>query len=350
LVHEKNYQTRDLLKKTIEDWDLSRNLLNPKKRGNYRELDGTRYDWSDLYGKVIETNRGAWRIHCRPIWTNDREYAETHGFYMGQTYLHPEEGELYLLIPELWSLEELLEIQADNPYLFNCQRLNNPIQTASDNFPMTELIKHTITRDKYPDTGTMNLFMVWYFNLSDPEAEPAVGIVAGWDARGRLFIIDLAIGQYKPSVLIDHIITFWQKWPVSRIAFEDNKRQRLLEAGLMARLRQLKLSFAIDWVKFGGNNQTDDDMINQVLGLEPLLRGNQLWFHSELPHLTNLYLQFSRFPKFKLRGIPYAISRMLHYRTQSSSISMSAVYGSELYSPALSWNREDESLGAGLVG
>jgi hypothetical protein len=27
-----------------------------------------------------------------------------------------------------------------------------------------------------------------------------------------------------------------------------------------------------------------------------------------------------------------------------------AVYGSELYSPALSWNKEDMELGAGLTG
>ena len=346
LVHEKNYQTRDLLQKTIDDWDLARNLLNPR---GFRELDGTRYDWSDLYGRTIEQNekQKTWRIHCRPIWTDDLEFAKRNGFFIPDDY---QPGDLIHLHPERWTLRELVEIQNDNPYLFNCQRLNNPIPATADNFPMVELVKHTVTRDKYPDTGMMNVFMVWFFNLADPEAEPAVGVVAGWDSKGRLFLIDMCVGRFRPSALIENIIGFWQKWPVSRVAFEDNKRQRLLEPGLMATLRRLRLSFAIDWVKFGGNNQTEDDMINQVLGLEPLLRENQLWFHSELPHLTNLYLQFSRFPKFKLRGIPYAISRLLYYRTMSSSITAQTVYGSELYSPALSWDRDDPELGAGLVG
>lgn len=344
LVHETNYQTRELLQKTIDSWDLARNLLNPR---GYRELLGTRYDWSDLYGHTIERNKGSWRIHCRPIWTDDLKFARENGFYIPDDY---KEGDLLHLHPERWTLRELAEIQDDNPYLFNCQRLNNPVPAAADNFPMIELVKRTVKREKYPDTGTMNIFMTWFFNFADAEAEPAVGVVGGWDSRGRLFVIDLVMGRFKPSQLIDMMITFWQKWPVSRVCFEDNKRQRMIEPGLMARLRQLRLSFGIDWIKFGGNHQTDDDLISQVLALEPLLRENQLWFHGELPHLTNLYLQFSRFPKFKMRGIPYAVSRLLHYRTQTRTLSDVAVYGSELYSPALSWDREDGSLGAGLTG
>ena len=344
LVHEKNYQTRDLLQKTIDDWDLARNLLNPR---GFRELCGTRYDWSDLYGRIIETNKGSWRIHCRPIWTDDLAYAKRNGFHIPETYLA---GDLIHLHPERWTLKELVEIQNDNPYLFNCQRLNNPVPASADNFPMVELVKHTVKREKYPDTGAMNLFMVWEFNLADPEAEPAVGVVGGWNGKGQLFVIDLVMGRFKPSALIDLIVQMWQKWPISRVGFEDSKKQRMLEPGLMSRLRQLRLSFAIDWIKFGGNGQTDDDMINRVLALEPLLRENQFWFHADLPHLTNLYLQFSRFPKFKLRGIPYAISRLMNYRTQNTAMSNAVVYGAELYSPALSWNREDMELGAGLTG
>jgi hypothetical protein len=596
LVHEKNYQTRELLQQTVTDWELSRNLLNP---GGYRELDGTRYDWSDLYGKVIETNKGAWKIHVRPIWTDDYEFAKANGFFIPETYVP---GDMLYLHPERWTLRELLEIQSDNPYLFNCfpagapilmsdftekpieqvrageevvgyefggkygglkkasvvtvwgetrevveaatedgriirctpdhkwlnvvhratvpyhelrvgrrvvsvykprgvgsareqrlldylgglidgegsingsvsihqsteknpevcrqientimelgleceaftnkahgrhgeakhyclkggrslkiwllnhammgktkrfrdylwqhsrgigekqngkgsnshhkilsvksigvqkvyniqtttgnyvaygyatkncQRLNNPVPASSDNFPMVELIKHTVKRDKYPDTGLLNIFMGWKFDLIDAEAEPSVGVVGGWDSRGRLFLIDLVVDRLKPSQIIDRMVEFWQKWPISRMVLADTKRERMLEAGLVSRLRKMGLMFPIDWVKFGGQDQSEDSMISQVLALEPLLRENQLWFHGELPHLTNLYLQFSRFPKFKLRGIPYAVSRLMNYRTQNQGIGNAAVYGSELYSPALSWNRDDESLGAGLVG
>src|SRR5271157_4713396 len=344
LVHEKNFQTRELLQSTITDWDLARNLLNPR---GFRELDGTRYDWSDLYGHTIEKNRGAWRIHVRPIWTDDFEFARKNGFFIPSDY---KPGDILYLHPERWTLQELLEIQADNPYLFNCQRLNNPVPVATENFSMLELVKHTISRTKYPDTGAMTLYMTFEFNFADSEAEPAVCVVAGWDGRGRIFIIDLVTGYMNPSTLIDTIIGMWQKWPISRAAFEDSKKQRMIEPGLISRLRQLRLSFPIDWIKFGGNNQNDDDRISQVLAFQPLLRENQLWFHGELPHLTNLYLQFSKFPKFKLRGIPYAISRLMHYRTMSTSISMEAVYGTQLVSPALSWDREDMELGAGLTG
>lgn len=346
LVNEKNYQTREALQQTIDDWDLARNLMNPR---GYRELNGTRYDWSDLYGHIIERNEkkpGLWRIHQRPIWTDDLEFAKHNGFFIPENY---QPGDLIQLHPERWTLQELAEIQADNPYLFNCQRLNNPVPASADNFPMKELIRRTVKRDKYPDTGQLNIFMTWQFDFADPEAEPAVGVVGGWDGKGRLFLIDMTMGYFKPSELIDLMVAFWQKWPISRVGFEDSKRQRMLEPGLMSRLRVLKLSFAIDWIKFGGNNQTDDDMINRVLALEPLLRENQLWFHSDLPHLTNLYLQFSRFPKFKLRGIPYAISRLMYYRSQSP-MSNASVYGCDLYSPALSWNIEDPELGAGLTG
>lgn len=344
LVHEKNYQTRDLLLKTISDWDLSRNLLNPRA---YRELLGTRYDWSDLYGHTIERNKGQWRIHCRPIWTYDLRFALASGFYVPPDY---QVGDLIFLHPERWTYKELLEIQADNPYLFNCQRLNDPMPVGSYNFPEQELIRHTIKREKYPDTGMMNLFLTWFFDLADPEAEAAVGVVGAWDSRGRLFIVDLARGAFKPSMLIDLTIGFWQKWPLSKVGFEDNRRQRMLEAGLLSRLKQLRMQIAIDWIKFGGNQQSEESEVYQVLSLEPLLRENQLWFHDELPHLGELYTQFKNFPKFRLRGIPIAISRLMAYRTQTQTLGNMAVYGSELYSPALSWDRQDSELGAGLTG
>lgn len=353
LVNEKNYQTRELLQQTIDDFDLARNLMNP---GGVRELDGTPYDWSDLYGHITEKENERrqkglaplWKIHRRPIWTDDFEFATRNGFFIPQDY---KPGDLILLHPERWGLKELAEIQADNPYFFNCQRLMNPMPVAADSFPMNELIRKTVKRDKYPDTGMLNIYMGWKFDFIDPEAEPAVGVVGGWDSKGRLFIIDLVMGIFKPSQLIDLMVNFWQKWPISRMVLADNKKERMLEPGLMSRLRQLRLSFPIDWVKFGGQEQNDDGMIAHTLALEPLLRENQLWFHADLPHLTNLYLQFSRFPKFKMRGIPFAISRLLYYRTMSSRTSADmALYGSELYSPALSWDREDMELGAGLTG
>jgi hypothetical protein len=192
--------------------------------------------------------------------------------------------------------------------------------------------------------------MGWKFDFIDPEAEPSVGVVGGWDAKGRLFIIDLVMGRLKPSQIIDAMITFWQKWPVSRMVLADNKRERMLEPGLMSRLRALKLSFPIDWVKFGGVDQSEDSMISQVLSLEPMLRENQLWFHGDLPGLTTAYLQFSRFPRFKQRAIPYAISRLMYYRTMTQNNAAFAAYGVDLVSPALSWNREDQELGAGLTG
>lgn len=342
LVHETNYQTRDLLNKTIDAWDHSRNLLNPR---SYRELLGTRYDWSDLYGKIIETNKGQWRIHSRPIWTDDLKFAQKNGFYIHDGY---KEGDILQLHPERWSLQELADIQSDNEYLFNCQRLNNPVPAVADNFPMVELIRKTVTRDKYPDTGYLSLFMTWTFDFANSEAEPAVGVVGGWDRKGRLFVVDLVMGRFKPSQLIDGIIQMWQKWPMQAVCFEDNKRQRMIEPGLMSRLRQTGLPVNVEWIKFAGSSQTDDDHIWRVLALEPMLRENQLWFHSELPHLTNLYLQFSRFPKFKLRGIPYAVSRLMHYRTQGGPQAGLGMYGVDMTS--LQWDPADCELGAGLCG
>jgi hypothetical protein len=144
---------------------------------------------------------------------------------------------------------------------------------------------------------------------------------------------------------------FWQKWPLQKIVFEDTKRQRGIEPGLVAEMRRLRLPLSIDWVKFaGGQIQSDEDLASKVISLEPLLRGNQLYMHSELPHLTSLYLQFSRFPKFKIRSIPAAVSRLMHYRRQTNNSMAMALYGSELYSPSITWDPVDPELGAGLIG
>jgi hypothetical protein len=123
---------RAIFSKNDDDWDLARNLLNPG--GVPRTL------WAPATTGPIctgddGTEQRAVAHALRPIWTGDIGYAARRTASASRTYVHPTGEVLVHLHPERWTLRELLEIQDDNPYLFNCQRLNNPVPASADNFP-----------------------------------------------------------------------------------------------------------------------------------------------------------------------------------------------------------------------
>lgn len=304
-VNEINSATAELNSDVARRWSHTKPLLNP---GGYRELIGTFYDYSCHYGPIVDkyregTLRG-WKVLIGQALTPDPKTGE----------LFTEDG---ILFPERFCIdsnqnpekENLQQIWRDDPELFNAQYQNEPLGKDAAQFPMDQLRAHVISRRQIPPDTSM--VCSWYLAYDKKKkSDFSTCILGGFDTLGNLYVVDIFRGRFTPSEIIDNLIYCWRKWPVMRVGLEQKKATALLGPALHARQMEQRIAIPIDFQK----ESTEEEFQNQVLSLSPLLLQNKLWFVSECSHLQDLFLQFSRFPKFGLDDIPKAVARLLNYR------------------------------------
>lgn len=334
VVNEVNSLNREQLQATITRWNHIRPLLNP---GGYRQLEGTRYDWSDLYGDVIERNKGAWKIFERSCWTEK------------------ENGEKDLLFPERFTLAELEQIRSEDPYLFSCQYLQKPQRTEEEHFPMAALMSHTVQTQLIPSNLTQFLVFDLAFT-SNKLSDYTVGVFGGYDQNGGLWVFDIMRGRWSPYTIIDMIIHGYRRWSVQRVGIEDAAGSELLLPGLDAKCRELSISVPVDWIPMGRRKSSPDATRRRVESLSSLLKENKLWFNASMPFLKDMYMELHRFPNYKNDDIAVAISLLLWYRDKIGMDTASMFQGEpEIASLGYTQfipgeSEEDERLSAGLVG
>src|SRR5271166_772147 len=311
LINEVNSQNREQLMKIGYQWRMSKPLLNP---GGYSKLVGTRYDFSDEYGEIIEKHSKDWKIFCRACWEID---------HLGnKTVLFPKkfclDGE------EAPEKENLDSLQRDDPAIFACQYLNNPLATGSQLFPLKMLTEHTIPRADIP--SDLILFMTWFLGF-DPKAignEPRVGIVGGFSETGNLYIIDAYRGIWSSHNTIEAVIHALRKWPIRRIGLGETESAVLLAPGLEAKAREVGFPLPVDWLPVKRNMES---RIKSVESLQSLFMMNKVWFNADMPHLDHLFNEFSRFPKYKYSQIPEAVAMLSqHYRGSSQELQNPNLY------------------------
>lgn len=315
IVNEENSKTKDQIAQTIIDWKHTRPLVNP---GGYTQYTGTRYDWSDNGGEIIESNPplgpiddlggfgfsyvGAdWNVFSRGCWKTDEEGHKT--LLFPQKFRTDEEDDP--------NRENLSAIQREDPYLFSCQYLNNPAPTGTQNFPRELLLQQTVLRSTIPQNVT--LFMAWYLGFNpDDTTDPAVGIVGGFAPDGSLYVIDCFRGLWSTEHIINGIFSAHRKWCLRRIGIDDRNGPILLGPGLEQRMREQRVYLPVEFLPVRGSA---DMQLKSVEALVPLLSSGRMFFSADMPYYDQMLLEFTRFGKYKYSGIPLAVAMLAqHFR------------------------------------
>jgi len=336
-VNEQNSKTAEMNQKIAKDWSHTKPLLNP---GGYRELIGTLYDYSCHYGPIIDRYREGklpgWKVLVAPSITPN-----------------PATGELWhengILFPERFCIdsnlhpdkENLQQIWRDDPELFYAQYQNEPIGKEANQFPISVLKEHVISRQQVPSSA--NMVATWYLAFAkNRKTDFSVCALGAFDPNGNLYVIDLIRGRYTPAEIIQQLILSWRKWPVQRVGLAK-KESTVLGPGLYARQLEQRISIPIDQMKdFSG-----DDQSNQIVSLSPLLEQHKLWFVSSCSYLQEAFMEFSRFPKYAMDDIPRAISRLLYYRAMGFRPDASQQPTEVVIGGAMTYG--DGECGAGIV-
>jgi hypothetical protein len=360
IVNEENSKTKDQLAQTITDWKHTRPLVNP---GGYTNYKGTRYDWSDNGGEIIETNPplgdvdtldGFGACYEGPDWN----------IFVRSCWKVGEDGKKNLLFPQRFrtdseddpNKENLDAIQREDPYLFSCQYLSNPAPTGTQNFPRELLLERTLTRSSIPNS--VSLFMAWYLGFNpDDTTDPAVGIVGGFSPDGTLYVIDCFRGLWSTDSIINAILTSHRKWCLRRIGIDDRNGPILLGPGLEQRMRELAIYLPVEYLPL---RHSEDLRLKSVEALVPLLTGAKMFFSADMPCYDQMLLEFTRFGKYKYAGIPLAVAmlaqhfrasyqRMMNQQCQQPDEVVTAPSFGMFHDLAV--NSEDaQELSAGLVG
>lgn len=339
IVNEINSATKDQITKTIRLWNYVTPLVEPY---GYRDLIGTRYDDSDLYGWAIENKRNL-KVFLRACWTLKPEYEHL------KNDNHPLKDEMVdLLFPERFTFEWFNEQRSLDPYIFNCQYLNDPIPTDTATFTDDLLTRHTIPHIHIPKSGSV--FQAWDIGFTQKSySDWSVGICGLYDTHGNLFILDIMMGKFSPYELVTQIVSFAMKWRPLRIGIEEAGGSRLMLPALDMLQRQLHRRFNFDWLPTSPLKKKTE----RIASLQPLLKQDKIYFSASLrpDFWAEVKKQFIKFPKFVHDDGPDAISMLLNYRTSvdvqtsNSDANPEDEIDSVMFDPT-----EDNLLGAGLTG
>lgn len=328
IVEPKNSQTRDQCAKVYRQFVQWQNVLVGPRY--WIDVEGTRYDFSDAYGRIIETElerrkkqgdayQPLWRMHIRSCYL--RKYADDEARTydvedLSRPYVLDENGQYISIFPEhksridpatgkpelAFPTSSLEELRAADPETFACQQLNNPNDWAeSVPFPLT--LFTTKTRHEYRQHAKIAYHTTTIDTAETVSRRSKYSAITtvGWDAFGRGWVHDIRHGKMLPDDLIKEIFAVYAQHRPRTIIIEDTSFVR----GLMAAInRQIQLGVSPQLPLRFVRRENDVAKTERILNtLQPYYKRGELYFLDDLPCLDHLKNEFSRFPKFEYTDI-----------------------------------------------
>ncbi len=166
----------------------------------------TRWHDDDLTGRLLEKEkekneaghkrRTKWeRVVYEAIASEDEKYRKA--------------GEA--LHPERYVLEELEEIKLDvGPREWVSQYQQKPVGDDGEYFKRSEFRYYDFAE---LDSAKLRYYTTWDLAIGEKESNDfSVGITAGVDEFGTLFLVDLVKGKWGAHGIVEEMIRMWQRW------------------------------------------------------------------------------------------------------------------------------------------
>jgi hypothetical protein len=306
IVDEKNTATKDQCEKIIQAFGMSENLLISPLY--WMDVEGTRYHFSDLYGKIIDS------------WTAESVASEPHEykiFTMGCykkfvskpkeeftpdeldcPYLLDARGQKLSRFPELFPTEMLEKMRLNKitgPDRFNTQQLNNPVSDENTPFPW-ELMKWKSDEDMKRVPFMFHKITVDLSEAKNKKSDFFVATVCGVDRTNRHYVREIRLGRFMPDEIVDIIFALQIKYKPLKIKIEESG----FLSGLHPTIRR-KSELTGIWPNFEFiRRPTTIRKAERILSFQPWYKTGMFVFSSDLGEFVKEHLrhEFTRFPKF----------------------------------------------------
>jgi predicted phage terminase large subunit-like protein len=283
VLTDENSRTQDGRETLQIKFDTVGELLEP---WGYRDIIGTRYAPDDLYGVIIKRSTeesNPLLYACQSSWK-----VKAHAVQKNIFELTPEDVDL--LFAEKLPFKVLRKKLLSNETVFRCQQLNEPVAGSDITFDLDVLHAHQCQLSAVPDQGT--IFVSWDWAMSGASSgDMSCGAVGKVTEDGKLFILELVFGRFKPSELAFQIVNLTKKYAPKVTVIEKSNGAELLQLEIQRQAMLYNVALNIHWAVVSNEK---DAKRNRIKGLEVLLNSNRLWF-APGPWIDKTFDQFHRY-------------------------------------------------------
>jgi hypothetical protein len=297
LLHEANYRNPRLLAKLKDDFTAAQSLINP---GCPRWVSGTRWAFGDLYEDILrwQTQGGKWTISIKPCWTDD-----------GKDVRFPrhtkKNGQLGGFLRE-----ELEQMQSDDPAMFACQYLLQPIHSSQALITKEQLDAACIPAADVPHLS-FPIMMVDLAATNNIKSDDSVIQVGQMDSLGTGYLTDQRGGQWVPMELALNVMDMALRHRPVRILFEKTSSGIYFADFLKLMAKQRNIILPIDFTKV--DNQPDAKNI-RVSAWAGMVKKGRFKFLLGIPKFDRLVEQAIEFPKGRYGHDDYPDTAALLYQ------------------------------------
>jgi len=273
LVDKENVKTPNQIADVISHFGYLNPLLErselPPHYG-WVDVEGTRYDFGDLYGKLLGT--GTWNCLVRPRDDGD------------------------IVWPGRFPDMELKRIEAEvGPYIYSCQYRNRPIPPEGglcDPSDIVFLPREVISRV----LPMLRLHCTVDLHGLEPtrnDNDYTVLNVHGFDRDGRLYIVDVRRGRFTPSDFVWHFFDILDRYP-RLIDFKVEKvvLWAALEATLRAEMAKRQKFACVIVLK----RDTHVSKQQRIRPLQSWFKSQRIRFSDEIKCKTDIIAEIAQFP------------------------------------------------------
>lgn len=306
LVTDQNFRSKDQQAKTIDDFKNYTPIIEP---GGFRTVSGTRYSFADLYGFLIreDAERREWDISTRTCWI-DGDRAKGVLFPQVKT----EDGRTTGFTTEL-----LDKIRTDDPAIFSCQYLNQPLIAGTQLFTEQMLMGacKAYAPAQYGLLGPATLFVDLGGHQS--ENDNSVIVCGRTDGMGQMYVCDLRSGTKSQLDLVNSIIELAIIHKPNTVQVEGtaagNYFIKYLEMvaqskGVVLHVMPIKVS----------NVKGAKDL--RVAAVEGVIRLKKLFFLLGLAKWTEIVEEFTQWPRGRRDDHIDTIGLMVQFYTQNVDV------------------------------
>lgn len=301
IVDEKNTETKEQMAKIIDAFAKSKNLrLRPD---SWIYLEGTRYDFGDLYGKLIEDwltqkpEQRSWNMFIRGAYVRDTATPRYTPDELSLPFKRDPAGQFIATWPEMWPVALLEPERLENETVFACQKLNDPVAVSAENkpFPITGSYPPMMPAENFNRIAiAYHITAVDTAETQSERSDFSVITTAAIANDGRTYVRDIRRGKWLPDELIRQVFDVNAKFKPQRIIMEDIAFTRGLKSGFDREIQLKNVYLPFEWVK--RDNQTSK--IERIKNtLQPWYKNHDIRFLDDLPVMHEVKKELSQFPK-----------------------------------------------------
>lgn len=281
LVDENNVKTPNQIADVISHFGHMDPLIErypsddpTKPRQAWQDVEGTRYDFGDLYGMILK-NKQDWNCLVRGALKDD-------GTTIDMKRFPPSELERIQRKPEM------------TPYIFSCQYLNKPIPSDGGLCDAKDVVflPRQVIRDLMPSLRVHVTIDLHGMDPTSKDSDFTAITVHGFDRDGRMYVIDVRHGRFTPDTVIWHVFdTFTRYSPIS-YKIEKEAHARVLLPFLQREASKRQKFPTMVPIK----RDTHTSKQQRIRGLQPWFKAGIIRFAEDLGCKTDLLLEIMQFP------------------------------------------------------